>query len=468
MQAADCSEMIRMGLTNAGWDTLTEVQSVSLPYLLRRVDVMVQAKTGSGKTGAFVLPLLESIDPLVDACQALVLVPTRELALQVVDEATTLLANSGLNVVPVYGGVGYGQQIQAFREGAHIVVGTPGRILDHLSSGKLRLDDLHTLVFDEADRMLSMGFYPDMIDLKRYLPERPCHTGMFSATFPPTVRSLAYQFQRDPVMLDLSTDAIHVEEVAHVAYVVDPMEKDRALVRLLEIENPEAAIIFCNTKQRVNYVTVILQRSGFDVDQLTSDLAQNAREKVLDRIRERKLRFLVATDVAARGLDIPHLSHAIQYELPEDLEIYIHRAGRTGRAGAGGTAFSLVAGLDELKLYQLVKQYEIDFDRRPAPSEVDVHEALAGRLFNRLAGERERRDALSLERADRYVPFIQSVAADAEKARLIALLLDDFARHGAMTIGGEAEKEAAEAPAEEPAKRKKTGRRRGRGGRGRS
>jgi ATP-dependent RNA helicase DeaD len=358
----------------------------------------------------------------------MILVPTRELAIQVFEEATILLKDMGINVASVYGGVRYRDQIRAFEKGAHIVVGTPGRIIDHLNNDKLRLDYLQTLVFDEADRMLSMGFYPDMIEIKRFLPASKPQTTMYSATFPAEVRSLAFQFQNNAEFLNLSTDTIHVEEVDHVAYLVPGMEKDRALVRLLEIENPEAALIFCNTKQRVNYVAVVLDRFGFDVDQLTSDLSQKAREKVLDRIREGRLRFLVATDVAARGLDIPHLSHAIQFELPEDLEVYIHRAGRTGRAGARGTAFSLVGAQDEMRLSRLVKLYDIEFDRRPAPTDEEVSQVLRARMLEYLRKQAAGKDRMLLERGTWYLPLFQEALAsqESEMGQLLGSLMDDI------------------------------------------
>ena len=299
------SDAQKEAVQRSKWTKLMPVQARAIPYLLAGRDMMVQARTGSGKTGAFLLPMLERLDPKRNECQALILVPTRELAKQVSQEATTLCSASGLRNVAVYGGVGYGPQIEALKQGAHIVVGTPGRVLDHLLKRTFKLDRLKMLIFDEADRMLSMGFYPDMVEMKGYLPEKPVHTSMFSATFPYSVMRAAQEFIQEPQFITLSSDHIHVTEVEHVYYKVKGMDKDRSLVRLIEVENPDNALIFCNTKDRVHYVTVVLQRFGYDADEISSALSQSQRENVLSRVRDGKLRFLVATDVAARGLDIP-------------------------------------------------------------------------------------------------------------------------------------------------------------------
>ncbi|MEM8856713.1 MAG: DEAD/DEAH box helicase [Chloroflexota bacterium] len=428
LKIEDLPEFIRVALENAKWTSLTPVQSAALPYMVEGRDIMVQAQTGSGKTGAFILPLIEKIDPIEIDCQALVLVPTRELAVQVVKEAEKLLDGLGINVVPVYGGTKYDKQIKAFKRGAQLIVGTPGRVLDHLSSGNLTLDMLTTLIFDEADRMLSMGFYQDMLAVRGYFPDHDVQVAMFSATFPATVRSLASQFQKNAEFINLSTDQISADEVSHVAYVVEPNEKDKTLRCLLEIEQPEAAIVFCNTRQRVNYVNTILSRMGFDSDLLTSDLPQHAREKVLMRVRNRQLRILVATDVAARGIDIPHLSHSIQFELPDDLEVYIHRAGRTGRAGVRGTAYSIVAGFDEVQMHKLVRDFKVDFDKQPAPTEDQVAEAISGKLVEKLKVLREAHDNMEVTRSTRLLPFVQSLSdpENAEAAETVALLLNDY------------------------------------------
>ena len=224
----------------------------------------------------------------------------------------------GLGVCAVYGGVGYGRQLDALRAGVQVLVGTPGRVLDHLLRRTLSLDDLQVLIFDEADRMLSIGFYPDMKEIQRYLPRRPILSTLFSATYPAHVLNLAGEFLRDPQMLSLSQGQVHVAATQHLYCECRPMDKDRMLVRLLETENPSSAIIFCNTKANVHYITGVLQGFGYSADELSADLSQSKREEVLARLRRGEVRLLVATDVAARGIDIPDLSHVILYEPPED------------------------------------------------------------------------------------------------------------------------------------------------------
>ena len=419
-------ETLRAAAARAGWASLVPVQARTIPYLLAARNMMIQARTGSGKTGAFLLPMLARLDPSKATCQALILVPTRELARQVWLEAEKLIGDAGLRTVAVYGGVGYGSQIDALKSGAHIVVGTPGRILDHLLKRTLSLDHLKMLIFDEADRMLSMGFYPDMQEVKRYLPQRAIHTCMFSATFPVSVLRTAREFIYNGEFLSLSSDHVHVTDTEHVFYIVEGMDKDRSLVRLIEIENPTSAIIFCNTKMRVNYVCVVLQRFGYDADQLTADLSQSERERVLERVRKGTLRFLVATDVAARGLDIPSLSHVIQYEPPEEMEAYIHRAGRTGRAGASGIAISLVNKGERFALEKIAKEYSIPMQERPIPSDEDVATVVAERLTALLEARLRGRDKLAAERSRRFESLARSLAENEDESAIITMLLDDY------------------------------------------
>jgi ATP-dependent RNA helicase DeaD len=249
---------------------------------------------------------------------------------------------------------------------------------------------------------------------------------MFSATFPSSVIHTAEEFIRKPEFITLSGDHVHVTNTEHVCYSVRPMDKDRALVRIIELENPESAIIFCNTKVRVHYIAVVLQRFGYDADELSADLSQKDRERVLERVRRGTLRFLVATDVAARGLDIPDLSHVIQYEPPEDPEAYIHRAGRTGRAGAAGVAISMVSELEKLELNRISKRFNIDMQERPLPSDADVEQIVAERITALLEQRLRTRDGIQVERSRRFEPLGRSLAESEEESAIIAMLLDDY------------------------------------------
>jgi ATP-dependent RNA helicase DeaD len=423
---ADLPEPLRQAVARAGWSELMPVQARAIPYLLAGRDLLVQSRTGSGKTGAFLLPILDRIDPKRATCQALVLAPTRELARQVAEEAKILAGQKGMRTAVVYGGVAYGPQIQAFRKGAHLVVGTPGRILDHLIKRNLSLKHLQMLVFDEADRMLSMGFYPDMKAIQRYLPSQRIQGCMFSATFPSHVMRLASEFLHQPEFLSLSRDHVHVTDVEHVYYVVPRMDKDRSLVRIIEVENPPSALIFCNTKARVGYVMAVLQRFGYDADELSSDLSQKAREKIMARMRQGALRFLVATDVAARGIDLPELSHVIIYEPPEDPELYIHRAGRTGRAGAGGVAISLVDVMEQMDLSRIAKRYGIEMQEWSLPGSEDVEAIVSERVTVLLEARLRDRDRLQVERMQRFEPLIHDLGQSEEGLALLTMLLDDY------------------------------------------
>ena len=421
----DLSETLQAAMQRAGWTKLTPVQSRAIPYMLAKRDLMVQARTGSGKTGAFILPLIEKIDFNKNACQAMVLVPTRELAHQVSEEAKLLAGEAGMRVAAVYGGTRYGPQIEAFKRGAHLVVGTPGRVLDHLLKRNLSLKHLQTLIYDEADRMMSMGFYPDMVRVQEFLPEHPINGYMFSATIPVEVMRLANQFLNQPGFLSLSRDHVYVEDTEHIYYITPGMDKDRALVRIIEFETPKQAIVFCNTRSRVDYVTAVLQRFGYNADKISSDLSQNAREKVIQRFRDGKIRFLVATDVAARGIDIPDLSHVVQYEPPDDLEAYIHRAGRTGRAGATGIAITLITYTEKRQLTRIAAHYKLKFEERPLPRDEDVQNLVAQRLIGQLEARLRDRDRLQIERMRRFAPLAQEMAASEEGLNLLTMLLDD-------------------------------------------
>ncbi|MFW6303244.1 MAG: helicase-related protein, partial [Candidatus Sumerlaeota bacterium] len=289
---------------------------------------------------------------------------------------------------------------------------------------------------------------------------------MFSATFPPHVVRLAAQFLDNPESLSLSHAHVHVLDTEHLFAMVEGLDKDRSLVRLIEIENPTSALIFCNTKANVHYVATVLQRFGYNADELSSDLGQNAREKVLKRIREGKLRFLVATDVAARGIDIPELSHVIQYEPPEDPEAYIHRAGRTGRAGAAGEAITLVSGFERIELQRIAKRYEIDMQEYKVPSDEQVAKVVGERLTALLEARLRGLDKIHRERMERFEPVIEELTSEDAGRELIAMLLDEFYQQS-LNRSPVADTDETDS-SEKSDKNKKSGRRSSRGGRSRS
>ena len=327
--------------------------------------------------------------------------------------------------------------------------------------------------------MLSMGFYPDMKRVQQFLPRRPINGYMFSATILSFVLRLAGEFLRDPEFLSLSRDHVHVVQTEQLFYVVPGLQRERSLVRIIEMENPVSAIIFCNMKSTVHYVSVVLKRFGYDADELSSDLAQGAREKVMARVKKGALRFLVATDVAARGIDIPDLSHVIQYEPPEDPELYIHRAGRTGRVGASGTAITLVAGMEQFNLRAIARSFNIDLREKALPSDEDVGTIVSQRVIASLEARLRSRDGLENERMRRFISLGRSLAEAEEESPLIAMLLDEYYQRTLQvppqSPTGEIPEEAVEAPEGERKEvsggkkkwpRKRSGRNLGRGARG--
>ncbi|PAP75249.1 DEAD/DEAH box helicase [Rubrivirga marina] len=424
---ADLPERLQQGIEALGWPALMPVQAEAVPYILEGRDLIVQSRTGSGKTGAFLLPLLEKLDPNEKTTQALVLCPTRELASQIHAEFERMNAglakDEQLDAIPVYGGVGYGPQIDAFNRGVQLVVGTPGRVLDHLARGSLKLDKLRTIILDEADEMLSMGFFPDMIKVRRYLPKQR-DSYMFSATMPFQVQRIGKEFLTDPVFLATAGGQIHVEQMAHRAYQVAPMDKDRTLAALIEWENPSAAIIFANTRREVEYLATFLNNYGYNAAGISSDLTQKAREKTMKRLRDGELRFLVATDVAARGIDVPDLSHVFQYDIPQDREYYVHRSGRTARAGKAGVSIAITTATDMPTLRQIARKYDIPLEERELPTEAEMASRVGQRLTNLLEDRMRDRSNLERERQARFVAVARQLVEEGEP-EVLAMLLDE-------------------------------------------
>lgn len=421
----DLSPELQAVVRAQGWSDLMLVQKKAMPYLLNAQDLIVQSKTGSGKTGAFLLPLLQVIEKKHAMPQALIMCPTRELALQVYEECAKFGAPLGIRSVAVYGGVGYGAQIDAFKNGVHIVVGTPGRLLDHILNGNLNLKSIRDLVLDEADEMLSMGFYPDMKRISSLLPRDRC-TYLFSATMPPNVRRLASEFMHKPLFLSLCATELSVSSMEHVYYVVDPQEKDKALFQIIELENPESAIIFCNTRRDTSYVYEYLKARGLKAGIISGEISQKDRQRVIRDLKDGKVRILVATDVAARGIDIQGITHVFMYDHPDDPEVYVHRAGRTARAGNSGLAISIVGMIEEMALKNTAAKYGIPFLKRSLPQASQLEEIIRERTTVYL--EQELRGLKQTEKAGatRMLPLIDHLIKSDEEKMVLGMILHQF------------------------------------------
>ena len=383
----------------AGYEIPTPVQAGLIPRAIKGIDLLGQARTGTGKTASFVLPILERMATpgRGGSPRALVLVPTRELAVQVKDEFEKLAHGSGIHCVAVYGGKPLKGQIDKLAKHPAVVVGTPGRVLDHMSRGTLRFDGLDIVTLDEADRMLDIGFRPDIEKILRRCPEGR-QTLLLSATVPPPVQKLATRYMQNPEIMDFSTNELAVETIEQRYFTVEPTRKFDLLVKLLEREQPRQAIVFCRTKRGTDKVFEKLARrrsrrggredrgdgggQSVDVACIHGDLAQNVRDRVMRQFRDGSVTILVATDVVGRGIDVSSVSHIINYDIPEFCDDYVHRVGRTGRMGREGIAYTFVAPEEgpqltriEIRIDRLLKRDEIEgfeaFDRRPAPAPVE-------------------------------------------------------------------------------------------------
>ena len=437
---SEVSEDIQAALRDLGWSTPTPVQAQAIPRMRAGGDLIVQAHTGSGKTGAFGIPLVEAVDISDRSIQALVMLPTRELANQVATELKVLGQHTGVRVLAVYGGVSYTGQLEELEAGVHIVVGTPGRILDHLGNGRMDFGSVKVLVLDEADEMLSLGFWPDMREIASYLPEeRQSH--LFSATIPEKVRSLSRFFLHDAEFVALDEGSQGPQQIEHYYYVCAANEKEAVLARILEYEDPESAIIFCNTKADVRFISGYLQKRNFNVDQISGDLQQSAREKAIQRIKAGELTFLVATDVAARGIDISDLSHVFSYATSDSPDVYIHRTGRTGRVGKSGVAISLVSGLDIGNFRHMQNVNNIEVTERKPPTEQEMLARIRERMQVKVEREMRALPASQVShQVERLIPVVEAMAASHDGRRDLAGICAAYlAEHRPETTVSEAE-----------------------------
>ncbi|MGZ9584847.1 DEAD/DEAH box helicase [Paenibacillus marinisediminis] len=353
----------------------TPVQQQAIPIALEEKDLIAQAQTGTGKTLAFLLPILQKVNPARDQIQALIVTPTRELALQITAELEKLLdaPDREIRVLAAYGGQDVERQMRKLQRSVHIVVGTPGRLLDHMRRGTINLGKLSTLVLDEADQMLHMGFLNEVEDIIRQTPTAR-QTMLFSATMPQAVRELAAQFMRKPADVRVAAPQITVTGIKQRIVETTDRGKQAALIEAMELYRPYLAVIFCRTKRRASTLNEALQELGYSSDELHGDLSQQKREQVMQRFRDAKLQFLVATDVAARGLDVEGVTHVFNYDIPHDAESYVHRIGRTARAGGTGMAITFASPRDKMYVSLIEKGIRMTIDKQAAKAMKDDFE----------------------------------------------------------------------------------------------
>ncbi len=411
------SEAVVQQVETLGFTTPTAIQVQAIPELLNGRDVVGQSQTGTGKTAAFSLPMLERIDLDSRVVQALILTPTRELASQVTDAIRSFSGNRRLGILTVCGGQSMERQIRELKRGVQVVVGTPGRIIDLLDRGDLKLDQIKWVVLDEADEMLSMGFIDDV---KKILKQAPAErqTTCFSATMPRPIRELIAKFLRSPVTVTVEQPKATPSRIEQRVYMVPRgWSKPKALQPILELEDPEAALIFVRTRRAAAELTSQLQAAGHSVDEYHGDLSQSQRERLLSRFRSGQVRWVVATDIAARGLDVDHLTHVINYDLPDQVESYIHRIGRTGRAGKTGIAISLIQSFDRRKLNLIERKVRqtLDVTRIPTRSQIE------GRRLEKL--QDQLREALAGERMASFLPVVRDLSEEYDPHAIAAAAL---------------------------------------------
>jgi ATP-dependent RNA helicase DeaD len=417
------STPVRQAIAALGYTAPTEVQAAVIAAALAGSDMLVQSKTGSGKTAAFGIPLIERLDVAGGAPgepQALILLPTRELAHQVAAELRSLSLNKGTRTLAVYGGVPMGRQTAALKAGVDIIIATPGRLLDHIRRKNMSLEKLKVVVLDEADEMLSMGFWDDVTELLKFTPPQR-QTMLFSATLPYEVAKSAAQFLREPVRVDLSGDDLTVAGIENcIINVLPTLPKPRQMLYALEHAQATNAIIFCNTRNETEMLSKYLTQSGLVAEPLSGNLKQKERDWVMGRIKSGELRYMVATDIAARGIDINDLTHVFNYSLPEFSEVYLHRVGRTGRAGKVGMALSLVDGKGLGTLSQLEKSFGIKFTEVLLPPEETVIRARSLRIMKELA------EKAAVAEITGHLPTAQDIIGGTDGAQIVAFLLKSY------------------------------------------
>ncbi len=384
-------ERIARAIREMGFVKLSPIQEQAIPYLLQGEDIIGQAQTGTGKTAAFGIPALQKIDPELKKLQTIILCPTRELAIQAAEELRKIAKYMhGIKVIPIYGGQEIGRQISGLK-GAQIIVGTPGRVMDHMRRRTIKLDYVNMVVLDEADEMLNMGFREDMELILGQIPGEH-QTALFSATMPKPILDITSQFQKDARLVRVAAKELTIPLVSQRYYKVKSQDKDAACIRLLEYYQPRLCLIFCNTKVKVDELAEVLKRAGFQAEGLHGDMSQHQRDVAMGRFRNGSTNILIATDVAARGIDVENVEAVINYDIPQDIEYYVHRIGRTGRAGKTGRSFTLAGGRELRRIREIERICHTVIEEKKLPGASKVLKAKADKYLNRAWELREHED----------------------------------------------------------------------------
>lgn len=433
-----------------GFETMTPIQEQAIPVLLEGKDIIGQAQTGTGKTAAFAIPMIQNVDPQLKKPQGIILCPTRELAMQAAEEIRKLTKyRSGIKVLPVYGGQDIGRQIRALSQGVQIIVGTPGRVMDHLRRHTIKTAHIKMIVLDEADEMLNMGFREDIETVLEDMPKEH-QMALFSATMPQAILDITGTYQNNAVYIKVTPKEITVSAIKQAYYRVAKKDKAEALIRLIDYYQPARSLVFCNTKRMVDEITGGLKERGYEAEGLHGDLSQNQRDTVMNLFRNGGCAILIATDVAARGIDVSGVDAVFNYDVPEDIEYYVHRIGRTGRAGRKGRSFTLISGREIFKIRDIERICHTTIRERKIPTPADIIKVKSGKLFSEAMEVMEQKDLAELRRA------IQLTAEENGFS-----VLDLAAAFMQMNIGDEPEEIKEEKPYAERSRRTGRGNRSG-------
>ena len=401
-------ERIIRAVEELGFEHMTPIQEQAIPVFLSGKDVIGQAQTGTGKTAAFGIPILEKIDAENKNLQAVILCPTRELAMQAADELRKFAKYmQGIKVLPIYGGQDIMKQIKNLKGGVQIIVGTPGRVMDHMRRHTVKMEHVHTVVLDEADEMLNMGFREDIETILKEVPEER-QTGLFSATMPKPILDITKMYQKDAVFLKMTPKEVTIPLIKQAYYQVQRKDKEEVLCRLLDYYDPGRALIFCNTKRMVDELTEHLKKRGYGVEGLHGDLTQGQRDTVMNLFKSGHAAILIATDVAARGIDVDNVEAVFNFDVPEDIEYYVHRIGRTGRAGKKGRSFTLVTGRENFKLREIERICHTKIKERKIPSAADITAKKAEKIL------KEAEAVIAEQDINKSIQFLEERCASGE------------------------------------------------------